>query len=253
MDSIKDVKGLFRDVYPFTTEMIAGYMPTLEVKNKSVLTVGSSCDQVFNALVEDASNVTLFDINSSTGEFYKLKKNIILSVERDDLYDAVMNIEGIPLSKDVFAKVTLERMNNYMKNDYNYDKLRERLTDSPVEFIEGDIFDFDLSVCDAKYDRIILSNILQYLSMNARGRDLYEFLGESFNSWKSHLSDDGILQMLYIYSCGEPGTGRIRNTNLGYDLRKIVNTLEGNSLEFSWFKDCFDTDYDGIVTYQKRR
>lgn len=253
MNNIKTASEMFRDVYPFTTEMIAGYMPTLEVKNKSVLTVGSSCDQVFNALVEGASNVTLFDINSSTGEFYKLKRDIILSVGRDDLYDAVMNIEGIPLSKDAFASVTLERMNNYMNNDYNYDRLRERLVDSPVKFIEGDIFDFDLSVGDAKYDRMILSNILQYLSMYVKGKEPYEFLEKSFNSWKSHLNEDGILQMLYIYSCGVPSTGRIRNANLGYDLRKIVNTLEGNSLEFSWFKDCFDTDYDGIVTYQKRR
>ena len=41
----------FQKVYPFTTENIAGYFSSLNMHNKSVLTVGSSLDQAFNALI----------------------------------------------------------------------------------------------------------------------------------------------------------------------------------------------------------
>lgn len=55
----------FQKIYPFTTENIAGYITQLDIKNKSVLTVGSSSDQVFNCLLLEAKEVTLFDINAT--------------------------------------------------------------------------------------------------------------------------------------------------------------------------------------------
>ena len=99
----------------------------------------------------------------------------------------------------------------------------------------------------------IFSNILQYLVMYAKDNQPYDFLKENFSVWKEHLNEDGILQMLYIYSCGDPSLGKIRSDAWGYDLGKIVKTLKGNSLELSWFEDCFGDDHDAIVTYQKRR
>ena len=50
-------------IYPFTTEMISGYFDKLDLKEKTVLTVGSSIDQGLNALLLGAKNVTVFDIN----------------------------------------------------------------------------------------------------------------------------------------------------------------------------------------------
>ena len=38
-------------LYPFTTENINGYLPYFELKGKSLLTVGSSCDQAINACI----------------------------------------------------------------------------------------------------------------------------------------------------------------------------------------------------------
>ena len=74
-------------VYPFTTEIISGYFPKLELKGKSVLTVGSSLDQAFNALVLGASDVTVYDINPSVKEFYKVKKNLVLSTPREENFN----------------------------------------------------------------------------------------------------------------------------------------------------------------------
>ena len=55
----------FQSGYAFTTENISGYISNMDIKNKSVLTLGSSCDQVFNCLLLDAKDVTIFDINKT--------------------------------------------------------------------------------------------------------------------------------------------------------------------------------------------
>lgn len=47
----KKLKG-FSKLYPFTTENIAGYIDNFNLKNKSLLTVGSSGDQVINAALK---------------------------------------------------------------------------------------------------------------------------------------------------------------------------------------------------------
>ena len=44
-------KEIFQEVYPFTTEVISGYFNELDFKDKSVMTLGSSSDQAFNALL----------------------------------------------------------------------------------------------------------------------------------------------------------------------------------------------------------
>lgn len=53
----------FESVYPFATENVLEYFATLNLKDQSVLTVGSSLDQLFNALVYGAKKVSVFDIN----------------------------------------------------------------------------------------------------------------------------------------------------------------------------------------------
>lgn len=43
-------KKAYQEIYPFTTENIQGYMKNLDMEGKTVLTVGSSLDQAYNAL-----------------------------------------------------------------------------------------------------------------------------------------------------------------------------------------------------------
>lgn len=63
-------KKNFQSLYAFTTENIAGYITHMDIKDKDVLTLGSSCDQAFNSLLLDANGVTIFDINKKIEEFY---------------------------------------------------------------------------------------------------------------------------------------------------------------------------------------
>ena len=53
----------FSRIYSFATENVAGYIDYFDFENKSLLTVGSSGDQVLNAFYNGARDITLFDIN----------------------------------------------------------------------------------------------------------------------------------------------------------------------------------------------
>ena len=107
----------FEKIYPFTTENIAGYIKEMDVKDKSVLTVGSSSDQVFNSLLLGAKDVTLFDINESAPLFYELKRDFILKYDREELYDKVLSNKEFLYFEDNFTKKQLENMKSKLDQD----------------------------------------------------------------------------------------------------------------------------------------
>ena len=47
----------FEEIYPFTTENIAGYIDYFDLQDKSLLTVGSSGDQIINAAFKGAKDI----------------------------------------------------------------------------------------------------------------------------------------------------------------------------------------------------
>ena len=62
----------FDNLYSFTTENINGYINKFDLKDKSLLTVGSSSDQVLNAHFLGCNDITLIDINEFTKDLYFL-------------------------------------------------------------------------------------------------------------------------------------------------------------------------------------
>lgn len=73
--------------YPFTTENINAYIDNFDFDNKSLLTVGSSGDQVFNAILNGCKDITLYDICPFAREYFYLKKAAILSMNRNEFFD----------------------------------------------------------------------------------------------------------------------------------------------------------------------
>ena len=94
---------MYQEVYPFTTEMISGYFEEIDFKDKTVLTVGSSLDQAYNALLLGAKKIVVYDINENVIKFGKLKRDLILSTPREDLYDKVLSQEEIPFNSVVMV------------------------------------------------------------------------------------------------------------------------------------------------------
>ena len=56
----------FFQIYSFTTENINGYMQFFELKDKSLLTVGSSSDQAINATLVRCNDITGGNLNTSS-------------------------------------------------------------------------------------------------------------------------------------------------------------------------------------------
>lgn len=160
------MKG-FQKIYPFTTESISGYITKMDIKDKMVLTLGSSCDQALNSLLLGAKDVTIFDINEQVKNFYELKRKLILSTSREDLREKLineLNSKDFLYFNEIFLNDSLIKMNLYLQNDENYNKLRNILKEKKINFIVGDIFNVtEYSKLNQKYDRVILSNVLDYL------------------------------------------------------------------------------------------
>lgn len=77
----------FSSIYPFTTENIAGYIKEFDLKGKTLLTVGSSSDQVLNAALLGCEDITLADINPYVKYYFYLKKACILTLNLNEFLD----------------------------------------------------------------------------------------------------------------------------------------------------------------------
>lgn len=242
-----------KDVYLFTTENISGYIKELDLNGKSLLTLGSSLDQAYNALLMGASQIDVFDINVNVEKFHKVKSKLILTYPRKDLYKQVsaagFSNNGYNTGKDSFID------NIYLHNDENYELLRSKLLEDRISFINGNIFDIGDSLDGKTYDRMILSNVIQYLELYSINKNKYQVLKNMFNTLNAHLSDDGIIQLLYYFN-----TKLINGQNSyddffdGYNLNRILNILSIDDRDkFSLIE--FDNDYagkDAVVLYKKR-
>lgn len=247
------MKKIFQDVYPFTTEYITGYFKEIDFKDKKVLTVGSSSDQAFNAILLGAGKVVVYDINENTARFGKLKRDIIISSPRSKLYKEVTGIKEVPLSGDLFSEKDLRFMNPYMSSDKSYNKLQELLRTNPdsIEYKIGDITRLSLDEND-KYDVILLSNVLQYLDLfTDKDKDVYEELKRIFNDLKIHLNKEGILQLLYIYSIGKENFTSDTRMGKMQSIKNVVNALYPNILSMSRFTDEAFNKEDAIIYYKR--
>ena len=74
------IKNFFL-TYSFTTENISGYINLFDLKDKSLLTVGSSGDQAINAILKGCNDITVIDINPFAKYYFYLKKAAILTLD----------------------------------------------------------------------------------------------------------------------------------------------------------------------------
>lgn len=247
-----------KDLYPFTTENISGYINNMDLKDKTLLTLGSSMDQAYNALLLGSKNITVFDINVNVEMFHKIKSNLILTVPRENLYNNLIESYYIEDKGNITDPKAFYKYNLYMHNDSNYELLREQLRKNRINFINGNIFKLNDSLLDnEKYDRIILSNVLQYLELYSIDKDKYEVLKDTFKSLKMHLNKEGIIQLLYYYNVHLINGYRSDNYFDGYNLNRILNTLyedidDVTRFRLLEFEDGYGNHKDGAVLYKKR-
>lgn len=104
----------FYQIYPFTTENISGYINEFNLDNTSLLTVGSSCDQILNAILLGSIDITSLDINPFTKYYYYLKVASILELNIDYYllflrykdYPKVFKNNNFVFNKEIFNAIS---------------------------------------------------------------------------------------------------------------------------------------------------
>ena len=77
----------FSTIYPFTTENINGYIREFDLNNKSLLTLGSSSDQIINSAYFNCNNQTVIDICPYTKYYFYLKKAALIELNYKDFLE----------------------------------------------------------------------------------------------------------------------------------------------------------------------
>ncbi len=122
---IEGIKSEFQfdSIYPFTTENISGYITEFDLKNKSLLTVGSSSDQSINASMFECFDQTIYDICPFTKYYFYLKKAALLNFDLEQFcYFFCYREFPDHYSENnlVFYKKFFERLSNTLK-ELDYD------------------------------------------------------------------------------------------------------------------------------------
>ena len=105
---------------------------------------------------------------------------------------------------------------------------------------------------DEKYDVIITSNVLQYLDFfipkDASPDVALQIL---FSELKDHLTEDGILQLLYYYTFTNDYLKSKNNYYSTTCLPRVVKALNKDMLCLETFNNLYGRK-DAIVTYVKK-
>ena len=111
----------FFQLYSFTTENIDGYMDFFDLKDKSLLTTGSSVDQAINATLLKCNDITVCDVCPLTKYLFYLKFSSLLVLKRKDLLDFLcLRINNIEYNRDFLLKSTFDKIKFTMKSlDYD--------------------------------------------------------------------------------------------------------------------------------------
>ena len=232
LDQIKKKDFHSNKINPFTTENIDGYLKYFNLKAKSLLTVGSSSDQVLNAFYLGCRDITLLDTNPYIEEYFYLKKSAITTLDYKEFFKFLSFGRNIFLkSKTLNKKVFQEVINNIEKKDSKefWDNLLEFSTPKKIksklftsdnikipvlkkyntylkneesyEFLRGKIKNLKPTFIQAdiyayslerNYDNILLSNISSYYNP--------EDTEKLYNQLKEHLNENGQMLKNYFYS-----------------------------------------------------
>lgn len=230
--------GEFSKIYMMTTENIKGFLENYSLEDKEVLTVAGSGDQMLNAYLMGAKNVTCFDINPLAFYQVNLKKAAVTTLNHNEylmycfsefssclnytLFDKISkNLDEETLAfynylysnypeKDIYNKIYYQvkptwnslknvlNMNSYLTST-NYKKLSNILKDKEVSFIQSDITNLKTNLKDKQYDIMLLSNISDSIG-KIYSKDALKNYKLLINSLSKNLNKEGIIQVGYIYS-----------------------------------------------------
>ena len=167
-------KDVYMKIYSFTTENINGYIDLFDLYNKSLLTVGSSGDQILNSYYNGARDITLLDINPFAKYYVNLKIAGIISLTYQEF-------------QEFFFKWINKEYNNKRYNLNLFKKIKKNL-----KAIDYESYYFFQHIFK-NYKRDIISNFLMNddLCIDKVIKETNNYLKneESFNKLKKILNN----------------------------------------------------------------
>ncbi|MBQ7352137.1 MAG: DUF3419 family protein [Clostridia bacterium] len=233
--SVPRTNNSAKRVFAFSNENLSQMLRDFDFKGKKVLTVGSSGDQMFEAVLRGASEVTIIDANPMTQPFVELKMAGIETFEMEDFYeymtrekifdphmyrkvshllsdrakefwDSIMlDIDHSDIGVNMKATAAFAQTGfsskgkdfcSYFESKANYDRLRRYLKRCKINFIQAELSDFEKVLKDNKYDYILLSNIEDYV-------DVDEFFANMTKLGHKNLNKNGVMQVYYVFQNNE--------------------------------------------------
>jgi len=244
-------------IYTFSNENLDEIFKDRDLTNKRVLTVGSSGDQVIEAILHGSNDITLIDANPMSQPYieYKLSaiKNLTFS-EFLDCFSAVnytlnhkyyskishdlsdyskyfwdnifLNLDSgcfVDLIRGLYHPGGIEDKNafSYCNDMTTFYKLKEKINDAKIIFKVANLNKFREHV-DGKYDLILLSNILDYVGEK-------DFIDDAKYIRDNHLSSDGEIQLYYDF------LGYVRDTS--HLKEDFLNAFDKNDIKIKKVKD----------------
>jgi hypothetical protein len=280
----------FPYIYSFTTENISGYIDLFDLKNKSLLTVGSSGDQVINAILNGCSDISVVDINIYTKYYYYLKIAAILCLEREELfkflkytdYPIIFFNNPLVFNEKYFNRIsdTLKEISpesfifwNSLFSSFNRTTIRENMFSSDevdpnsLSRINNYLKD-DSSYLSArekilevrpnfiKGDIFKLESSKKFDNIWLSNIGAYiknnDKLTHVISKVDSNLHKDGQLLISYLYAIDRL-CGYNEITNPVYDVEKVFELLHKFNPSIDYIEGVSKNDTDAVLTYKKRR
>lgn len=238
-------------IYATTTENIASSFVGFDLKDKTVLTVCGSGDQILNAISLDASEIVSFDINILAGYFSALKKSSAQTLDyknfcsfiMDDFdfetytslrstlpYDAcffwdkayaAFDNDGKLLRQSVlfrdepkiFTPDTDDLSRAKRNNTYlsSLELFRKAQGYNPIEHLSLDVQKITQGVKGRSFDFIWLSNISDYAHKMFSGDYLTQYREQIVMPLLDHLNQGGSLVFGYVYDAQDKNDSSTRS------------------------------------------
>ena len=200
--AVKLINGVFSDmnhtpVYRFTNENLNGVNSNIDVNGKKVLTVCSSGDQLFDFILNGASEIDTFDINVFTKYYTDFKIASILSLSYEEFIKLFFSKKGL---KNVNYNELYLRIRDYISNEeslYFWDNLLKY-------YGASEVFNsiFFINKCDSK-DSIVrcndyLKNVDNYNMLKYKLKDFCKFNYKCIDIFDENLDISGKYDFIYL-------------------------------------------------------
>ncbi len=277
----------FCRMYIMTTENIREFLTQYDLKNKSVLCVAGSGDQMLNAYALGADSVTLFDINPLAYAQAQLKKAAVTTLTLEEfasffspehrkslfnpyLFDKIsecLDANTKDLFKTIFTKhpgrdafMTFyyrfyvkfgkqQILNAYLDEELYY-YLQSIIENKPLNYIETPITELKSHINNDLYNYILLSNISDSIE-KIWDKDSLKKFKELIHSFNDNLTEDGIMQVGYIYNLYGANNESLPIFADDEEREKIFTPEEFTTKRVTSYR--FSNDKDKIITFSKKK